>query len=376
MSADSRLPVVMVASTDFDGGAEKYVARLAAGLHARGWAVRLVGRLAPWPAHLPHDDIGLGPKWSLRNLPMGLACMWGERRATRAAIDEESLFILHFKREQIALSDLTARRGPVVWVEHGTFPPGIFGRLIGPAYRLASRRAELVICVSDVVARSIERRVAKSTPVVVIDTGVSRCAGPAGDEAGSTEAIAARRRLGLPLDVAIVCVVGRLTASKRPALAIEAALEAGVDVAVAGSGPEGARLRQRYRTHPMVHLLGHIKDVDDVFRSSAVHVFASDGAGEGAPTVLLEAAALGVPSVGASGTGFESMVCATGGNCVEPTPAALARLIRTTLADEAAPMRARAFAATRTEESWLRQFEATLRQTTALRAERSIRSRS
>ncbi|GAA3203629.1 hypothetical protein GCM10017690_08360 [Microbacterium terregens] len=279
--------------------------------------------------------MSVGPKWSLRSLPVALLRLWPDRHNVLRAVKSApaASYGLHFKREQITLSRALAKTGRVVWTEHGRFPSGVFGLLIRPFYRRAARHAAVIICVSHVVAASISSRVDPGTELRVIETSI--------ETSERLDRQSARDQLGLSNTSRVAAVVGRLAPSKRPELAIRAALEANYSVIVAGTGTMERALRRRYHNHPGVRLLGHVPDSRIAFAASDVHIFASNGRGEGFPTVLLESAGYGVPTVGCTGTGFELIIEQAGGAVANPTPRALADAIaavenRPSLAETAA----------------------------------------
>lgn len=301
----TRHRVAIVATTDFHGGAELYVNRLARALEQDGTAVTLYGSLKDYSGTV--TPLQHGPKWSLRTLPRGLVRARRERASLIANLDpSEESFSLHFKREQIAFTRALARRGRVVWTEHGTFPDGLFGIMISGLYRVASRHAAEIVCVSEVVASSIRRRASKRTIVSVIETAI-----PRRDTALSKEE--ARTKLGLALDDTVCVFAGRLTPEKRPDLAVKMAIGTGAILLLAGEGPLSAQIREEARGHANIRLLGQVPDMTAAFAAADFHLWMSTGRGEGFPTVLLEAAQAGSVTVAVAGTAFEQLVREAGG---------------------------------------------------------------
>ncbi|KQY23218.1 hypothetical protein ASD16_11705 [Cellulomonas sp. Root485] len=64
---------------------------------------------------------------------------------------------------------------------------------------------------------------------------------------------------------------------------------------------------------PSVRAVGHVDDVSTYLRAASVLLFTSTGAGEGLPTVILEAAACGLPVIADESSGFGGLVESIGG---------------------------------------------------------------
>ena len=105
----------------------------------------------------------------------------------------------------------------------------------------------------------------------------------------------ARRVLGLDQSQSVALIVGRLVSEKRVALALKAlSLLDQIAVVVVGDGPELSALRLRF---PHVHFTGFLPRPDALRWIAAADVLVSASAHEGAPSVVREARALGVPVV-------------------------------------------------------------------------------
>ncbi len=109
----------------------------------------------------------------------------------------------------------------------------------------------------------------------------------------------ARRRLGLPLQARIIVGSGRLERQKGFAVLLEAVGRLGnvpdLHVAIAGKGSrreELARLAEALKISDRVHLLGHVKSIEDVYHAADLFVLPSRG--EGMSNALLEAMACGL----------------------------------------------------------------------------------
>jgi glycosyltransferase involved in cell wall biosynthesis len=327
---ENELDMVVVATTAFAGGGEKYIANLYAALSKRNYRVALMGSLRSWSPQIgPVLQIASGPKWSLRTLLPGVLRLPAERSRLRATLARVRVgaFHLHFKREQIGFTSLLRRAAHVVWTEHGRFPKGLFGALIKPAYRWAARRASCIVCVSDYVREEIQAIVGDACRVETIPSAVDTSLFKPMDAA---QRALERAKRGLGPDVPVALYLGRLDPGKRPGLAIESALAAGVPILVAGEGSESSRLRERFAGAP-VTFLGPVSAPWELYPLADVHLFTSNGQGEGFPTVLLESAAAGLPTVATVDSGFGRETEAASGVAVGPTVHELSEAIKRVL---------------------------------------------
>jgi len=106
---------------------------------------------------------------------------------------------------------------------------------------------------------------------------------------------AARAALGIAHGKNVALVVARLVPEKRVALALQALSRLDeFSAVVIGDGPELSALRARF---PQAHFTGHLPRSETLSWISAADVLVSASAHEGAPTVVREARALGVPVV-------------------------------------------------------------------------------
>ena len=188
-----------------------------------------------------------------------------------------------------------ARRPRIVVTEHNVWPS--HARLTRLADRLTAGRSEVHLAVSAAVEESLPARIRRRSRVVRygIDTAAVRRAG--------ADPRAARARLGVRDDEILIGTVANLRATKGYPDLLEAA-RAVLDrvpnarfVAV-GRGPLEAELREqhaRLKLGTRFHFLG--------FRPAAVPVMAGfdifclPSHHEGLPVALMEALALGLPSV-------------------------------------------------------------------------------
>ncbi|MDH3704722.1 MAG: glycosyltransferase [Acidimicrobiia bacterium] len=116
---------------------------------------------------------------------------------------------------------------------------------------------------------------------------VSRCAVRSADEAA-----AARQQLDVDPSRPVVAHVGALAPEKRVAQLVDAAADAGVQLLLAGDGPERAELERRAHERGLTaRFLGSVADPGPVYAAADVVALASST--EGQPAVLIEAALSG-----------------------------------------------------------------------------------
>jgi len=174
--------------------------------------------------------------------------------------------------------------------------------------RYVGRRADATVVNSPAVRDFYVRHGLPAEKIHVIANGVEP-AQPA--DATRAELLA---ELGLPADVYLVAVLGRLWPQKRIKDAIWAAdllkvIRDDVHLLVIGDGPQRDRLR-RFRDQVVirdkVHLLGHRDDVPRIVPH--LDVLWSTSAYEGQSNAILEAMAAGVPVVATDVPGTRDLV--------------------------------------------------------------------
>jgi glycosyltransferase involved in cell wall biosynthesis len=309
-----------VCHSDGAGGAERYLTLLYPRLVAQGHRAHLIGSVPDWP--LPVTPIAFTPKWSRRSTLKQLVHISAERRAVAAVADElgPGLFHAQFKREQIGLTDVLARRAPVVWTEHGRFSGGRLEKGLAAAYRLASRRVGAIVCVSETVAEQIGGIVGSSVRLEVVRNAIDTTTlqPPTAEERAG-----ARAQLDVPADARVVAWVGRLAEGKLPTLAAKAGFRVDGVTLMAGAGPRTAEM-SALADGVTVRMLGHLADPGVVYRAADVFLFTSDGRGEGFPYSLLEAAAYDLPIVVNAGSGIGDELRGAAVTVAEDSPQALA----------------------------------------------------
>ncbi len=151
-------------------------------------------------------------------------------------------------------------------------------------------------------------RTAKAPPerIHLVINAVARA-----EKAGKGERVALRRRLGLPIDRAILVVVGRLIPAKGVDALVEALGlldETPATLLVIGDGPERNRLEQMASRipHERVRFLGIRDDVGDLLGAADIYLSASHS--EGTSIALIEAMACALPCVVADAPGLRDLV--------------------------------------------------------------------
>lgn len=171
-----------------------------------------------------------------------------------------------------------------------------------------------IVADADLVAEQITKTA--QVPVqAVIRNGVDMIRFSPGSKA------VARARLGLPRNVPIIGVIGRLSAVKNQRAAITALshlTRRSIHMAIAGDGDERAALEQhvvRLNLRHRVHFLGHLEGVETFYR--AVDCLCLPSHSEGYPLSLIEAQACGLPVVATRVGGVPEAVCPGSGRLVD-----------------------------------------------------------
>jgi glycosyltransferase involved in cell wall biosynthesis len=289
------------------GGAEVYAWQMARGLLRRGAAVTfLTARAAGQRADEQRDGIRVirrGGRFTV--YPRVLAWLLRRRRAFDAVVDCQNGI-------PFFTPWVLPGRVPVFCVVHHVhdvqfgvhFPPALaaVGRLLeGPVARVTYRRRQ-AIAVSQSTARAMTERLKWTGPVCVIPNGLSPEAfeAPVPDPAG-------------PAPVTLTWV-GRIVAHKRADRVLDVAdrlRPAGISIDVVGRGPGSGELAALVRQRGLdgaVRLRGYLPEDSKraVVAASVLHLNTSLGEGWG--LCVLEAAALGVPTVGYDVDGLQDAI--------------------------------------------------------------------
>jgi phosphatidylinositol alpha-1,6-mannosyltransferase len=250
---------------------------------------------------------------------------------------------------------------PYVVIAHGA-EVTVYGSipLSGAAGRRVLRGAAGVVAAGEYPAHVAARVAGHPLPTLMVPPGVDLQRFHPLDANTRAEA---RARFGVHPDVPLVLGVSRLVPRKGFDVVIDAVRGLdGVEVAIAGSGRDRARLERRARPlGERAHFLGRVADADLPALYGCADVFAMacrDRWGgleaEGFGIVFLEAAACGVSSVaGRSGGSHEAVVDTETGFVVEPRDVAAVRdAIAQVLADDGLRHRMGAAARQRVERDF------------------------
>jgi glycosyltransferase involved in cell wall biosynthesis len=280
------------------GGAERYAWEMALGLTARGGTVRFVTARAPGQARRERRDgieiVRLGGQFTV--YPLVAAWLLAHRRSIDVVLDCQNGIPFFTPL-------VLPRRVPVLCVMHHVhtaqfgvhFPAWMawVGRLLeGPAARLAYRR-QACVAVSPSTVAAMRERLRWTGDIYLIPNGAPvPPVPPRANGSGRAPAAPAGDTPGPPRLV----WVGRLVAHKRAELIVPVA-ERGFTVEVIGRGPDGAALSAAIGSVPGVVLRGYLSEEDKqaVVGESLLHLNTSQGEGWG--LCVVEAAALGVPTV-------------------------------------------------------------------------------
>ena len=318
------------------GGAALSVLELAAGQQRRGHDVLVVaGTIPPGERSMEHvaDELGV-PYLHLPLLQRELA-----PRADAAAVGrlrriirERHANVLHTHTAKAgatgrlaALASGRARPGAVVHTYHGHVLSGYFNPGRERAFRVVERilawSTDALVAVSDEVRDDLVRlHIARAEKFAVIPYGFDLDA-----RVGAPPATRARVRteLGLAEDAFVIGWAGRLTAIKRPLdlIRVTAGVE-GARLVLVGDGedrPAAESLAQELAISERVRFLGYRDDLGTLY--SAFDVFLLTSANEGAPVVVIEALAAGVPVVATDAGGTASVVDAGETGLIAPVGA-------------------------------------------------------
>ena len=304
--------IAFVISTLEIGGAERYLEQLADGLRDRGIDPVIIGNLAGRDIDVP---VAIGPKWSRRTLLSSALHARREAREYLQAIRQSKPDVIHFqfKREQILLTRRASKIAPVVWTEHGTWVPGLYGRALASLYRRAAKFADRIICVSEPVADSLAGPVRVDRSMLhVIDNPVDRRVFYPDELVRAST----RMKYGVSSTTKLIVTTSRLEHAKGLDLLIEAmnVLPSDYSVIVAGLGTYEAELRKRAMyLGERVRFTGFVADVENLLRAADVFVLPSRAeAREGSPLSLLQAMATGLPQVATVDSGVGPIVGSVG----------------------------------------------------------------
>jgi glycosyltransferase involved in cell wall biosynthesis len=353
--------IVLVQENDVWGGAENYLAGLARRLSAGGSGdeVHVLApetRVAQWAS-------ALGNAGAVRTLPAGILSR--ARLIRRLGPD-----VVHINDPQP--KTLVAARlagAPLVVTTYHTPSLSIRYNTVGRAlWRLGAYAPNshfIVLSEQNRTTLAANARIPlRKIHVVPLGLGDDRFRGLA-------ETAAVRGQLGVPVDAFVAISAGRLEPQKAHEVLFEAISQAlpslpkPTVLLVAGVGTRMEELRALARSSgiaEVVRFLGHVESMPQTIRAADVHVLSSDF--EGLPAVILEAMALGVPTLSTAVDGVKDLIVPGEGVLVPPRdPAALAAALVSIAIDRESRTRMgeaarRKFEEAHTEAAMVRQTRA------------------
>jgi len=289
----------LVAVSDTLGGAELYLLNLADALGRARAAVTVLGSEgavigAARSRGLAVDELRIGRKLSRRTAVADLAGYPLARRRLNDLVRREAALgawtLFQFKWEQLLWGGEVAP-DRVCMLEHGPIPHRVLAvPWARRRLRAAFRRAGLVAAVSRPAADAI-RTLSGREPVWL----------PAGIRTSSNGTAAEWRRRCAPTG-ALLAYAGRITRDKGVfEIAALAEERSGLNVAIAGDGPDLEPLRRWVRSHGVadrVHLTGFVDDPVPLLEAADATVLVSSETGEGRPLAALESVGVGTPVIG------------------------------------------------------------------------------
>jgi len=363
------------------GGLETVVSTLAAAQRRAGHTVVVAPTLSTpadgwnFTASLDHTDVELVP------LIVGRRSYLREQQLIRGLCRSRSVNIVHTHGYR---SDLVGGRAghsagvPIVTTVHGFTGGGLKNRTYERLQRLAFRRFDAVVAVSQLQADQLRASGVPTQRLRIIPNALAAHAAP-------LERADARRALGLPADGLLAGWVGRISREKGIDVFIDALAslqDRPIHAAILGDGPE--RTTESARAEAIAPSrgiwLGSVPDAAKYF--AAFDLFVLSSRTEGLPMVMLEAMAAGIPIVATNVGGIPDLLSPREAMLVPPeNPAALAAAIRAALDDPgAAAERARAAQLRQRAEfdvgPWSARYEALYRELLAARASASRDGRS
>lgn len=246
------------------------------------------------------DDIAIGPKLSRSTVGYIGRTFWVQRKTLRSYVQNnpDSVFISHFKLEQILLATVPEARREYVFIEHGPIPHLLIK--FPPARRLYQRGAANAL---SVFAASAPATDALST------LGIESAPLLAGVDAQRiAEAVAQSRVHRERIDKyfpgrTVLVYAGRLSANKGILEVTKfVANDADFAIIIMGAGELESEIVKIAESTDNVRYVGSVEDPLPIVAGSDYGVLMTSDPGEGRPLFGLECISLGVPLVGSSGS--------------------------------------------------------------------------
>jgi glycosyltransferase involved in cell wall biosynthesis len=318
------MKIVSVMTTDSSGGAEFAAMEMLEALRQRGNETVMLTDMPTMgrDTQVEVRPIAIGPKLSTRSW-IGLMVRWPLllRRLSRALEAEApyDVLVVHYKKEQLLARMLPqALRRTVVWEEWGPVPFPLRRGLPRRAYLAASRRAALILAISEGTRRSVAEVGVEDTKIVVVPN-VLRTEEIRFSEEGRARV---RRELGIPAEAFVVGCISRFHPKKRNDVvirAVSALADPNVHLILAGSGETEAELRALAaplggRAH-FIATPG--AEVPDVLSAFDVSVFCPSPT-EGAPRAVILGMLASRPCLSTGAEGVSDMIRPEFGGIASP----------------------------------------------------------
>lgn len=366
--APIHLSILHVVAPAAVGGLETVLRLLATGHQRRGHSVRVAAVLAEQgPRHELLQSLREGGVEVVPVLAPGRGYL-RERSAIARLLSERRPHVVHTHGYRPDVVDAGVARSAgiaTITTVHGFTGGGLRNRLYERVQRRAFRRFDAVIAVSRPLAEELGREGLRTPQLHLIPNAYE-------PEAPPLSRADARRVLGIPEDRFVVGWVGRLGREKGADVLLHALAHpaaTGVHAAILGDGAERARLdalAQRIGLGSRVRFHGAVAAAGRLLRAFDVFVLSSRT--EGAPMVLFEAMAAGVPIVATRVGGVPDIVRDTEAALVPAEDAAaIAEAVRTVRGAGGAARDRAELARVRLEtefglDPWLRRHESLYRQ--------------
>lgn len=327
------MKIVTVMTTDARGGAEFAAVEMLDALHARGHQTVMLSD-QPGIARdtaVEFRRVDIGPKLSSRSW-RELVVRWPQLvLRLRGALAREApydVLLLHYKKEQLLAPALGRRLTPTLaWAEWGPVPFPLRRGAPRALYRLAARRAALIMAVSNGTRNSVCEVGIPAGKIHVVPN-VMRAETIRFTAEGRARV---RAELGIPEGAFVVGCISRFHPKKRNDVVVDAVAQLpGTHLILAGDGETESSLRER--AAPMGELAHFIPTprggVHEVLSAFDVSVFCPSPT-EGAPRAVILAMLAGRPCVASGAEGVADIISPETGSICSPEndPATLAAIL-------------------------------------------------
>lgn len=358
-----RLSILHIAAPGVVGGLETVVQNLAIGHHRLGHKVRVVPVVDFGEGNHPFLDPLVSANVEVHQIRLPPRAYVRERQVVGELYRRFRPDVVHTHgcRSDVLDAGLARRLGlPTITTVHGSSQLGGITILYEWLQRIVLRRFDAVVAVSRAIAESVRNNgVPEDRLHIVPNVGTLSATGLARS--------AARDALGLPLDGFHVGWVGRLIRAKGADVFLRALgrlVDLPLTVSIVGDGTERCKLEAQAVSlglNGCIKFHGTVQEAARLF--SAFDLFVLSSRTEGAPNVLLEAMAAGVPIVATRVGGVPDLISDTEGSLVpSEDPDALAAAIRTAFNDPDSTQRQASAARRRIltdfdVQTWLGRYE-------------------